>query len=195
MRTPPRNPVVPAAVKPAVGGRKRSLCGYEVILTGSPKYTLSADPITGIVGPLSLGDIEVEPSVREMRMTAQTYNLVTNDHQAMGHLLHEATEAVRLMKTTMIDVSSYSKKPTVPRTRPKPQAAQSPTTVLMHQLQLLVTDMARLDTTNPTAVSDAVARYAKLRDQIAQVRADFAEAESRFEIIQEQLLQKLGGDE
>lgn len=161
--------------KVAVTPRKRVLFGWEVV----------TDAHFGT----AFHQVEVDPHNKALTMQPTTYNWIKNDAAAVQSLADTKAEAVRQMKVTMWEGSRLAPKADPAR---KPPVAAPGIKLLCHELGLLVQDLARLDSSNPTAVSDAAGRYGRLRDQMADLRLAFTEAEGSFELAQALLIEKMG---
>lgn len=165
---------VPAAAKP--GARKRKMLGFEVEVDG--------------VFPVMF--VEVDPHNSFLTMNSSTYAVLQTDAAAVQDLAAAKAEAVRQMKVTMWEGAAYAPKADPKR---KPQAA-SPAGIkaLVIDLQRLTVDLSGLDATDDAAVTAAAARYGKLRDTMADLRAAFTEAEGSLDLLQDLLVQKMGLD-
>lgn len=174
--TGPRRVATPVQANvPKARPRGRSMFGWDVIVLPSMQA-----PDT----------VEIDPDDQTLTMRPDTYAWVRNDTAAVQFLAHEKAEAVRTMQVRMADVSKYAAtRPPNPNKTPPPSPGIK---LLCHELQALVTDLARLDPTNPTAVTDAAGRYGRLRDTMADLRTAFNDAEASFELAQNLLIEKMG---
>lgn len=162
-----------ARAKPAVGGGKRTLGGFTLDLTA------------GIVPE---DQMVIDPSYATVQVNPRTWSWAKDDNAVMGMFVHEKAEAVRTMQVRMVDLGPY-KRADPARTVPPPPMG---ITLLCRDLERLVGEMTSLDPSDDVAVAAMAARYGKLRDTMATLRAAFTQAEGSFELAQELLIQKMG---
>lgn len=129
----------------------------------------------------------IDPVGREIYVHPKTWSWLKNDNDALGAFVHEKAEAVRLMKVVMMDVSRYAPAVDPNRVPPVPMGI----TLLCRDLTKLVADMSGLDPSNAADVKKMAARYGKMRDTMATLRAAFTEAEGNFEVAQALLIKKM----
>ena len=136
--------------------------------------------------------VELDPLNEQAVVHPSTWSNIKNDPAAMAVLIHEQSEAVRLMQTRMVDVSPFTpqSKLAKPRVEPKADGIKKLTT----DLTLLVQELSGMDPADTGAVAAAAARYGKYRDVMADLRTAFASAEASFELAQDLLVAKLGDE-
>lgn len=172
---PARKYAPPLAARPGAKGGKK-LGGFDLVILSATRENI----------------VTIDPQAKSVAVHPKTWSWAKNDATVLGQFVHEKAEAVRLMKVTMYDVSRYA--PAVDPNRKVPPPPMG-ITLLCRDLATLVGDMTKLDPANAAEVKAMAARYGRMRDTMAVLRAAFTEAEGSFEIAQDLLVQKMGLDD
>jgi hypothetical protein len=174
VRPAQRNALVPPAATPNLGGRRRKLGGWPVVVERGCQADL----------------FHIDPFDEEVTVAPATWSWAKDHPTVMQEFVQEKAEAVRTMQVRMLDVSRYAPARVA---APRKPVLQQPSGIkaLAADLSKLVADLSVLDAKDDAAVQDAAARYGRARDAMAGLRLAFAEAEGSFETAQALLIAKM----
>lgn len=126
--------------------------------------------------------------------TEETWNFIVDNDAAITCMQEAQQEAMTAMPKAIVrNVVAYTgavgkvERPVVdPR---RPPRTSSGIQQLREQIQALVVEMSRFAEPDVVQQAEFARRYGHLRDQMASYRAEFAEAEGAFEVVQARIIE------
>jgi len=125
----------------------------------------------------------------EVRCSGPTRRLLDRNRDAQGLMISAYGKAAAEMpRTVMVDVSRYA----TPELR-QMRRVMDPHEQLKEAVNETLQDLVKRGSDlSPDQQAELIAKYNRVRDRFALMRADFAEMESAFELMQAKLIQVLG---
>ncbi len=149
-----------------------------------------------------LGTITVDPSTNKIVMSSASWSALVSEHNRGGvtpilDTVETAVgEAVATMRTQMLDLSLKGPRKVVDRRRVT-RYSDDRVDYVCNGISDLVAQMSNLlgmTGRSEGSVAEVAKRYAELASEMKKLRAAITEAEGKFEVAQQQVMQLMGAE-